>query len=123
MSLQHELPDELIPFKGRLTECFYEVRKRLLQFIVEDVLPARPEWIRQRRALEAQAAHPTQAPMPPMHWELQRKAQVRGLFNFFLPEVGGLSCLEYAPLQEILGAVPEANVRQRTTRIQFPLSL
>lgn len=44
-----------------------------------------------------------------MHWELQGKAKKRGLFNFFLPEVCQLTCMEYAPLQEILGAVPEAN--------------
>ena len=48
--------------------------------------------------------------MPPMHWQLQRRAQERGLFNFFLPSVCELSGMEYAPLQEILGAVPEANL-------------
>ena len=109
MSLSEALPDELLPFKGRLTERFYEVRRNLVQFIIEDVLPAQAEWTKQRLALEAQAAHPTEAPMPPMHWELQQKAKARGLFNFFNPEVGGLSNLEYAPLQEILGAVPIAN--------------
>eukprot|EP00658_Telonema_sp_P-2_P051211 TRINITY_DN39255_c0_g1_i1.p1 TRINITY_DN39255_c0_g1~~TRINITY_DN39255_c0_g1_i1.p1 ORF type:complete len:353 (+),score=96.21 TRINITY_DN39255_c0_g1_i1:98-1060(+) len=55
------------------------------------------------------AAHPTEAPLPPMHWKLQDKAREAGLFNFFLPEVCGLSNLEYAPIQEILGACPEAN--------------
>ena len=104
-----ELPDELLPYKNRLSPRFFEVRKKLLRFINEDVLPARPEWHRQRKALEEQHAHPTQAPMPPMHHELMKKAQARGLFNFFLPEVGGLSGLEYAPLQEILGTCPEAN--------------
>ena len=108
--LSDELPDELIPFKERLSPRFYEVRRGLVQYIVEDVLPARAEWRRQRKELEDKAAHPTEAPMPPMHWELQRKAKERGLFNFFLPEVGGLTGLEYAPLQEILGAVPEANL-------------
>ena len=85
---------------------------------------------------KAAAPHPTQAPMPPMHWKLMEKAKERGLFNFFLPEVCQLNdaispcpspdlavpcqcrlslevcqltCMEYAPLQEILGSVPEAN--------------
>ncbi len=34
--------------------------------------------------------------------------QARGLFNFFLPEVCGLSCIEYAPLQAAL-ANPNLN--------------
>ena len=45
------------------------------------------------------------APMPPMHHELVRIAKKREIFNFFLPEVCGLSVLEYAPIQEILGTV------------------
>jgi hypothetical protein len=64
--------------------------------------------------------------MPPLHFELMEKAKKRalrassaptdgpsamrdagGLFNFFLPEVCGLSCIEYAPLQEILGVKAE----------------
>ena len=45
------------------------------------------------------------APMPPMHHELVRIAKKRKIFNFFLPEVCGLSVSEYAPIQEILGTV------------------
>jgi len=105
-----ELPDALLPFKGRLTPRFYEKRRELVAFLKADVLPNREEWQRQRAALEAAAPHPTEAPMPAMHWELQRRAQARGLFNFFLPEVCNLSGLEYAPLQEMLGTVPEANL-------------
>merc|ERR1712039_1084594 len=37
-------------------------------------------------------------------------AKGRGLYNFFLPEVGKLSVLEYAPIAEIFGAFPLANV-------------
>ena len=109
------LPDELLPFKGRLSQEFYAKRRELVAFLKEDVLPNREEWRRQRAELEAVAAHPTEAPMPPMHWELQRRAQARGLYNFFLPEVCGLSCLEYSPLQEMLGAVPEANFAMNCT--------
>ncbi len=113
--LSEDLPDELLPFKGRLSQEFYAKRRELVAFLKEDVLPSREEWRRQRAELEAVAAHPTEAPMPPMHWELQRRAQARGLYNFFLPEVCGLSCLEYSPLQEMLGAVPEANFAMNCT--------
>merc|ERR1740130_340623 len=47
--------------------------------------------------------------MPPMHWVLAEKAKKRGVYNFFLPEVCGLTVLEYSPIQEILGTVPQAN--------------
>ena len=39
MSLNDELPDELLPFKGRLSPRFYEKRRELVAFIKEDVLP------------------------------------------------------------------------------------
>ena len=97
--LSEDLPDDLLPFKGRLSPRFFEARKQVLRFIEEDVMPAMPTWRAQRKALEEAAAHPTEAPMPPMLWELQEKAKARGLFNFFLPEVCGLSCLEYSPIQ------------------------
>lgn len=41
---------------------------------------------------------------------LETRQKKRGVFNFFLKEVCGLSVLEYSPIQEILGAVPEANM-------------
>jgi Acyl-CoA dehydrogenases len=37
--------------------------------------------------------------------ELKRKARSAGLWNLFLPDVSGLSNLEYAPLAEIMGRV------------------
>jgi len=37
--------------------------------------------------------------MPPKHWELQAEAKKRGIYNFFLPEVCNLKCIEYAPIQ------------------------
>lgn len=37
--------------------------------------------------------------------ELKEKAKVEGLWNLFLPEVSGLSNLEYAPLAEMMGRV------------------
>merc|ERR1712176_465983 len=56
------------------------------------------------------ARHEVWAASPPMLSELREKAKKRGLFNFFLPEVGKLSVLEYAPIAEIFGAFTLCNV-------------
>jgi acyl-CoA dehydrogenase len=40
---------------------------------------------------------------------LKAKAKSEGLWNLFLPEVSGLTNLEYAPLAEIMGRVPWAS--------------
>ena len=37
--------------------------------------------------------------------DLKEKAKVEGLWNLFLPEVSGLTNLEYAPLAELMGRV------------------
>lgn len=57
----------------------------------------------------AQGVHPVYIGMPPLHYQLQTIAKQRGLYNFFLQEVCGLTVLEYAPIQEILGTCAEAN--------------
>lgn len=41
--------------------------------------------------------------------ELKTKAKAQGLWNLFLPDVSGLSNLEYAPLAEIMGRVTWAS--------------
>lgn len=105
-----DLPDDLLPYKGRLTPRFFEARKKVLAFIKEDVLPALPEWHRQRAEEVKKVSHQVYAALPPLHYQLRDKAKQRGVFNFFLPEVCGLSVLEYAPIQEVLGAVPVANM-------------
>jgi len=102
----HELPDELLPYKGRLTPRFFEVREQLLEFIVQSVLPARAAY---QAAVDA-AGHDLRAPQPAVVKELQAEAKARGLFNLFLPEVSRLSVLEYAPVAEMLGVVSLANV-------------
>merc|ERR1711998_108576 len=53
---------------------------------------------------------PVWAASPPITMELRQKAKARGLYNFFLPEVGKLSVLEYAPIAEIFGAFGLANI-------------
>merc|ERR1719238_1219327 len=59
---------------------------------------------------EKYARDPVWAESPPVVMELRQKAKARGLYNFFLPEVGKLSVLEYAPICEIFGAFPLCNV-------------
>lgn len=41
--------------------------------------------------------------------ELKREARKQGLWNLFLPDVSGLSNLEYAPLAEVMGRVTWAS--------------
>merc|ERR1712176_810110 len=61
------------------------------------------------------AKHSVWAERPPVEMELRERAKARGLYNFFLPEVGKLSVLEYAPICEIFGAFPLCNVAMNCT--------
>ena len=107
------IPDGLIPYQGRLTPRFFEVRKQVLAFIGQVILPARKTYAEQQRALRAETVargeHPLKAPQPPILRELREEAKRRGLYNFFLPEVSGLTVFEYAPIAELLGAFRLAN--------------
>jgi acyl-CoA dehydrogenase len=50
--------------------------------------------------------------VPPVFYELQRRARTEGLWNLFLPESefgGGLTNLEYAPIAEEMGRVEWAS--------------
>jgi acyl-CoA dehydrogenase len=71
---------------------------RLQAFLDEKVFPAEPEYERYRRE-----AGPQDHTLPPVVEELKREARARGLWNLFLPDVSGLSNLEYAPLAELTG--------------------
>ena len=124
------IPPELEPFKDRLSPNFYEVRKRIIDFIKQDILPAMPVYGQQYREEVAKLKdrkpasphedaaytnHPVWAASPPIAASLRQKAQERGLYNFFLPEVGKLGVLEYAPICEILGAFGLCNVAMNCT--------
>jgi len=124
------IPAELEPFKGRLSQNFLEVRRKIIDFIKEDIIPAQPMYAKQyreevrkvqtsREAMPgedlAYARHEVWAASPPMEMELRQKAKARGLYNFFLPEVGKLSVLEYAPICEIFGAFGLCNVAMNCT--------
>lgn len=120
------VPAELEPFRSRLSKNFFEVRKKLIDFIKEDIIPAQPTFSKQMRE-EIRKVQTSREPMPgedpkyarhevwaggtpPILNELRQKAKARGLYNFFLPEVGKLSVLEYAPIAEILGVFGLCNL-------------
>jgi len=124
------VPAELDPFRGRLSANFFEVRKKIIDFVKEDIIPAQATASKQSRELKLQvqrsrepmpgedpayARHAVWAASPPIIMELRQKAKARGLYNFFLPEVGKLSVLEYAPICEIFGAFPLCNAAMNCT--------
>lgn len=79
------------------SERSVELEQRLWAFMHEHVLPAEAAYERFRR--ESTDPHA----VPPVLDELKAEARSRGLWNLFLPDVSGLSNLEYAGLAEITG--------------------
>eukprot|EP00750_Incisomonas_marina_P015932 INCI18801.1.p1 GENE.INCI18801.1~~INCI18801.1.p1 ORF type:complete len:452 (-),score=66.68 INCI18801.1:885-2240(-) len=108
-----EIPDELKPFRPHLSARFFEMRERVLDFVFSVVQPAKERYARELKTNEqaavAQGLHPLKAREPAVLSELRQAAKERGLYNFFLPTVCGLSVLEYAPIAEILGIFRLAN--------------
>ncbi len=73
---------------------------RLREFMDSHVYPAEPTYAAQRRELtEAGRAND----LPPVVGDLKREARSRGLWNLFLPDVSGLTNVEYAVLAEETG--------------------
>ncbi len=86
-----------------------ELRERLMAFMAEHVYPAEARYAAEIEANTAAGRRWT--PLPVIE-ELKPKARAAGLWNLFLPESeygAGLSNQEYAPLAEIMGAVPWAS--------------
>ena len=81
-----------------------EMLGRLQAFMDQHVLPAEALYAEQRRTL---AADGRPHDLPPVMEELTAEARRQGLWNLFLPDVGGLSVLDYAPLAELSGWSPE----------------
>mmetsp|Transcript_19587 Transcript_19587/g.45550 ORF Transcript_19587/g.45550 Transcript_19587/m.45550 type:complete len:455 (-) Transcript_19587:213-1577(-) len=104
------LPESLLPFKERLSPHFFELRGRVIDFIKEVVEPAGSTYRQQYGELLKTVDHPTKCPQPPVMEELREAARARGLMNLFLPEVSHCSVLEYAPIAELLGMNPIANL-------------
>ncbi|HTL22466.1 MAG TPA: acyl-CoA dehydrogenase family protein [Mycobacteriales bacterium] len=71
---------------------------RLQAFMDERVFPAEEQYEAYRR--EAGYGDHT---LPPVVEELKAEARSRGLWNLFLPDVSGLSNLDYAVLAELTG--------------------
>jgi acyl-CoA dehydrogenase len=87
-----DLPDELLPYSGKLSDRFYEVRQNVAEFCQEIKAVEDAGWPEGSQD------------------QLKAKARERGLWNFFLPEVSGITVMEYSPIAEMLGAVPSANM-------------
>jgi acyl-CoA dehydrogenase len=71
---------------------------RLQEFMDSHIYPAEVVYTAQREA----AGYGDNA-LPPVVEELKAEAKRRGLWNLFLPDVSGLSNVEYAPLAELMG--------------------
>jgi acyl-CoA dehydrogenase len=78
-----------------------ELERRLRRFMAEHVLPAEAAYDAYRAA-----AGPGDATLPPVVEDLKKTARDLGLWNLFLPDVSGLTQLEYAPLAELTGWSP-----------------
>jgi acyl-CoA dehydrogenase len=74
--------------------------KRLEDFMDSHIYPAEPVYRDQRQALVADGKlnH-----VPQVVEDLKVEAKSRGLWNLFLPDVSGLSNVDYAHLAEIMG--------------------
>jgi acyl-CoA dehydrogenase len=86
-----------------------ELQQRLSAFMAEHVFPAEARY---HAEIEANTAAGKRWTPVPVIEELKPKARAAGLWNLFLPESelgAGLSNQEYAPLAEIMGAVPWAS--------------
>ena len=75
-----------------------DYRDRLQAFMDERVFPAEQAYEDYRRE-KGYGDHT----LPPVVEELKIEARSRGLWNLFLPDVSGLTNLEYAPLAELTG--------------------
>ena len=74
-----------------------EYHGRLQDFMSSHVFPAEAAYQRHREV------HWQDNTLPPIVEELKAEAHARGLWNLFLPDVAGLSNVEYAPLAELTG--------------------
>ncbi len=75
-----------------------ELQKRLQEFMQENIYP-------NEKRFEDEINSGDRWKPSELIKELKPKAQKQDLWNLFLPEVSGLSNLEYAPLAEIMGRV------------------
>jgi acyl-CoA dehydrogenase len=79
-----------------------ELQKRLAAFMDEHIYP------NERAYLDEVNSGDRWQPLQLIE-DLKAKAKAAGLWNLFLPDISGLSNLEYAPLAEIMGRVTWAS--------------
>jgi acyl-CoA dehydrogenase len=79
------------PRAAELTDLMY-------RFLNEEVLPAEASYDAYRASVG-----PDDHTLPPVVEELKTKARALGLWNLFLPDISGLTNVEYASLAEISG--------------------
>ena len=82
-----------------LSAAAHDACARMWEFMNEEVFDAEPMWAR-HLAEHGQHSH------PPVMQDLKESARRRGLWNLFLPELGGLLNVEYAAVAEITGWSP-----------------
>jgi acyl-CoA dehydrogenase len=75
---------------------------RMQHFMDECVYPIEAEYAAWR---SQNGAHDRS--LPPVVEEAKKQARARGLWNLFLPDVSGLSLLDYSPLAEMSGMSPD----------------
>jgi acyl-CoA dehydrogenase len=79
-----------------------EVQKRLAAFMDEYIYPNERVYVNEINS--GDRWQPSE-----MIEQLKTKAKAAGLWNLFLPDISGLSNLEYAPLAELMGRVTWAS--------------
>jgi acyl-CoA dehydrogenase len=77
--------------------------KRLEDFMDSHIYPAEPAYARQRAEMLAAGQGDE---VPPVIQDLKRQARTAGLWNLFLPDISGLTNVDYAHLAEIMGRSP-----------------
>ncbi len=103
------MPPECNPLDRRslvdfeLSATAKDYAARLQDFMDTQVKPAEPTYAAQRQEL---AASDKLHHVPPVVEELKVEARKRGLWNLFLPDISGLSNVDYAHLAEIMGHSP-----------------
>lgn len=79
-----------------------ELQKRIIAFLDEHVYPNERSYVDEVNS--GDRWQPSQ-----LIEDLKQKAKAHDLWNLFLPDISGLTNLEYAPLAEIMGRVPWAS--------------
>jgi acyl-CoA dehydrogenase len=86
-----------------LSSTAQDYAKRLEDFMDTQVYPAEPVYAEQRASMTAAGKGDE---VPQIVQDLKREARSAGLWNLFLPDISGLTNVDYAHLAEIMGRSP-----------------